>query len=152
MSKVKIRTIREEDVTEALALGRKMHSEGAFSVLSFSEKKVKTLVERCVSSPGFLCLVAKDEEKIVGFYVAVLSEDWFSEVKVAKEIALYVTPEYRKSGIASRLIKGFLTWAVLREAVVAGAGTSSGLSNDSVRRLYEAEGFTTLGLIFRKRI
>lgn len=51
-------------------------------------------------------IVARDEEdKIIGYFCNLINLDLFTKVYQAKEIAIFVHPDYRKSGIFSSMLK-----------------------------------------------
>jgi len=152
MSNVIVRKIKDIDIPALMKLGMEMHEEGAFRISKFSAEKVNEVLSFCLVSDRFLCLVAEDNEEIIGLYIAVLTQDWFSEDLVAKDMALYITPSYRTKGLAQLLVKEYLTWAEENKAISIGAGTNSGVNSEGVKRLYEGFGFNTVGYIFRKRI
>lgn len=151
MSNTKVRKIKEGDISVLMTLGKAMHEEGAFRISRFSAEKVNKIFSLCLASDSFLCLVAEDGEEIIGFYIAALTQDWFSEDLAAKDMALYIIPSYRSKGLAKLLVSKYLKWAEENKVISIGAGTNSGVNSEGVKRLYESFGFNTVGYIFRKR-
>ena len=149
MNNTKVRKIKEGDIPSLMTLGKDMHEEGAFRISKFSANKVNKILNLCLTSDRFLCLVAEDNEEIIGLYIAVLTQDWFSEDLVAKDMALYIMPSYRAKGLAQLLVSEYLVWAEENKAISIGAGTNSGVNSEGAKRLYE--GFGTDGYIFRKK-
>lgn len=147
-----IRELQKEDIPEVLALGKLMHEEGAFRDLTFNQRKVLSVLNLCVLQDDRLCLLVEIEGEIVGLFIAVIAEDWFSADRVAKEIAIYLAPSHRRGGLASSLIKEYLAWAKEQGVETASIGSSSDIDNAGIRRLFENEGFHGVGFNFRKRV
>ena len=60
---------------------------------------------KLMSDSGLIHLVvARDEDKIIGYFCNLINLDLFTKVYQAKEIAIFVHPEYRKSGIFKQML------------------------------------------------
>jgi len=60
----------------------------------------------CLDNGLIHIITARDEEeKLIGYFANLVSPDMLSSTFVAKELAIFVHPEYRKSGIFSDMIE-----------------------------------------------
>lgn len=139
-----------QDVDAIIALGRQMHAEGAFSIVNFVEKKVRTAIERCIVS-GFV-YVNVGADGVDGFLIGHASEYWFSHDHIASDLAFYVRPD-RRGGIAAvRLIQAFVTWGREHGVREVAISQSSGVRVEEMTHLLTGMGFRYLGGVFKWEI
>lgn len=86
-----------------------------------------------------------------GFLFGGISRSWYSNVQIAYEQLLYVTPERRGLSLALALIDAFVHQSFERDAAEVRAGSSTGISDDLVLRLFLRAGFERFGTGVRKR-
>lgn len=91
----------EDDVENIIPLLIDMHGENALCSLDID--KTVTLIAVVVRKG--LCLVAKDDDKIVGTIGLIKDSFWYSSDPVIMDKWFYVTPTYRKTRIALTLLK-----------------------------------------------
>ena len=109
----------------------------------FAYETLQTLIAKdCVA-------VVEDFGFVVGFMIAIVQQQWHSGVLVASDLALYVTPEYRRSTAATQLVEWFDKWAIEQRAVAAMCGNTTGNSNRAIA-LYEMYGFKSVGTVVAK--
>lgn len=100
----------------------------------YNERSIKNILVR-ISQNGCI-LVADDSEGIPrGMVIAAIEPDlWLSHIRVLREIAWWVEPEYRKTTMGYRLIREYMrTIEKLKENNLINYGTLATLTNSPIR-------------------
>jgi ribosomal protein S18 acetylase RimI-like enzyme len=106
---VVIREVKEDDLKSIAPLLTRFYRfneefDPAWSTKELSEEEIEEILKRRMSA-GDLILVAEVEGRIVGFLRAEIEENPFLENdKIVMIKELYVKPEFRRRGIARRLV------------------------------------------------
>lgn len=130
-------------------MGRLMHGESPrFRPLPFSQEKAQQLIEALIARGG--AFVADIGGTLVGMFGGVVVEHFFSTTKMACDVVLYVTPEYRGTRIAPRLVHAFERWAIEAGADELVLGVSTGIEADRTASLYERLGYERSGITLTK--
>lgn len=85
-------------------------------------------------------LVVRDQ--IRGLVLGVVSKPWYSPVLMAQEMILYIDPAWRGSTAAPRLIYDLESAAREHNAQYLLAGSTAGINDAGVGRLYERMDFS----------
>lgn len=142
-----IRDASIDDVPRLVAFGRAMMAESPhFRALPFSAHVLETSLTAIIESSAGLCAVAEHESEVAGVLLAFASPHWAADCIEVSEMALYVDPPARKSGIAFALIERLKQFAHDNGAAIVRAGASAGIADEQVARLYELAGFKRCGL------
>lgn len=141
-----IRKARPDDLERMLDLGELMHTESRYAAMSFNRNKVRALLRTMIQ--GGFAMVAEREGRIIGGFVGMVTEHWFSDDKLASDIALFIEPESRGSMSVVRLIDAFLTWARQQGAAVIDLGINTGVHTNQTGQLYERLGGRLAGLLY----
>jgi len=80
-----------------------------------------------------------------GVMFGSVSAPWTTPVPQASEWMLYVTPKNRGGGHAVKLIRMFTDMARQRGAQKLYVGSTTGINDEGVRKLYERLGFNSTG-------
>jgi GNAT superfamily N-acetyltransferase len=99
-----------------------------------------------------LVLVAIEETKVVGFFMALIQPTPWSTRRLAVDSLLYVSPEARGKAHGVRLLKRYEAWAMSRNAEMCIVSVGSGITEDRTSLLYEKLGYQKLGIQFRKEL
>lgn len=146
---MRIRPAEHVDIEGVVQLGRRMHSLGRFKDLPYDFAKCRTTVKHCVDNPGsyFFCVAETDDGEIVGLHMGMLQEYFFSNQLVAQSISFFVTPNFRGSSAAVKMLYAFKKWAQKRKAVevVFGTGISEGAPLTVVDNFMKRLGFDLTG-------
>ena len=148
-------TIREYELTdleEMVKLGELMHKEGAYSFLPYSKSKIRELGKKFKVWDYGNAWVAIVDGKVIGMYVAFITEYFFCYEKIAQDFLLYIHPDHRKGTIAIRLVKKAEEWARERGAKEFCPASSMAISSGRLEKLYNFMKFKTVGHIFKKRL
>lgn len=139
------------DIPRLIELGRQMHAEApAYKRLGFDDAKVTAMLERAMKD-GILLVAATPEETIVGGFMGMLGEYWFSRDKCFIDLAVFVEPGRRGGITAARLVKGAKAWCQEQGVQPADVqfGVSTGVHPEATGQFYEALGFQLSGGIYR---
>ncbi len=104
----------------------------------FSQPWTKAGFDEVVGRDDTLFLVAKEDGIIKGYIGAYLSLD---EAEITN---VCTSPEYRQSGVAQALLDVFFTEAKAKD--IGRIVLEVRVSNEPAKRLYEKNGFTSLGV------
>lgn len=118
-----------------------------YSKLKFSAEKLTQTLTGVEASPHGFMWIAEVDGVLAGVMVALIVEHWMSADLVATDLALYVEPPHRGSGIAAELVERYKQWAKFHGAVLTQAGVSTGIYTEQTARLYEAMGFKRCGVL-----
>jgi GNAT superfamily N-acetyltransferase len=151
---MEIREYNLDDVKDMINLGYMMHQEGAYKFLPYAPEKLKLLAESFKKNKQGNMWVGLYENKIIGMYIAFVSEYFFCYEKIASDLLLYVHPDYRKKcpSMAIRLIKKAEEWARQQKAIEFCPASSVGISIGKVAKLYNFLKYDTVGNLFKKRL
>lgn len=145
-----IRDATIADIPQLLALGRQMLDEAPnFRALPFSAARVEATLVSMIGEAGALVAVAERGGQIVGAVLAVAGLHWASDVVTVGELALFVTASARGTLVAARLIERLKEFASECDAKICRAGSSTGVDNALVVRLYERAGFKMSGAVLQ---
>jgi len=148
-----VRPVEPADIETCVELGRLLHSESPhYCHLEYSEAKVSSLVEACITQPNFCGFVAEHDGEIVGMMAGVISQHFFSSFSFATDLTVFVKPESRGSTAAIRLITAFCIWAEAMKCNEIRCGVSTGIREEASDRMYKKFGFVERGTMYVKHI
>jgi len=104
---------------------------------------VRKEMVRATSSPDDVLIGCKDGKTLVGFAQAGLRHDYVegtSSSPVAYLEGIFVLPDYRKQGVARRLVEEVCTWG--RDKGCTELGSDAHLDNTMSHEFHKAVGFT----------
>lgn len=124
-----------------------------FHDLVYDSFKVATFIEYLIDNPSLgIALVVVDEEEIVGGFLSMITEYWFSSDLYSTDIVHFLLPEYRTGRIAIDLINRYVREAKMRGAKKILIGNTSNINKDKVMELYRRLGFEQIGGNFMKGV
>lgn len=142
-----IRIATLDDVPALLELGARMHAESPrYRRLQFSAPKVERTLTMMIGSDDAIVLVAMRDDQLIGCGLAFLEEEWFSDDRIAQELAVFVERPWRGGLTAAKLITGLRAWGAATDARLLQAGTTTGVNSEMTASLYEKIGFTRAGI------
>jgi len=145
-----IRAATIDDTQALLELGRRMLEEAPnFRALPFSASRLEATLLRLIGDDEALVTVAERDGIVIGALIAIASVHWASEVAVVSELAFFVVPEARGALVALGLIARLKEFTLECGAKLCRAGSSTGVDNALVVRLYERAGFVMSGAVLQ---
>ena len=141
------------DVPRMVALAAAMHAESRYADLPWDGDKLRRLIEQLIDIPDGLALVAVQGGEVVGGFIGMVYEQFFSPAKVASDFGLYVSPDRRGGLHAARLLKAYVAWARSRGVPDRWiqAGVTTGVNVETSSKLFAACGFAPVGNLFQFR-
>lgn len=145
-----------------MIIGKANHSETKY-IINFSQKVIRESSMGYIDTKqidyvdlfgpfldnGAYYLIAKKDEKIVGWLLIGSSMDQFTFEQIGVLLDIYVIPQYRKLGIAKRLMNEALT--ILKQQKLTKVQLSIFAGNSS-RKLCDQFGFKEVLTVFKKSI
>ncbi len=136
------------DVPRMVDLAEQMHTESRFTMLRFDREKMAQVITTLIDHAGALALVAVKDGAVIGGFLGVTEEHFFSRDKFAFDLATFIAPEHRGGFVAVRLLRRYVAWAKEQGIACINAGIASGINHDVSVRLYERIGFVNTGVAF----
>lgn len=151
MSEIKYRQAGGDDLADVMSLGRSMAAESPrFSFLNYDEEKLLKVLEIVIGQGGLF--VAHKGDVLIGFFIGIVSEHYFSPDLVAHDLAVYVHADYRKGMTGVRLIKIFEKWAFEEMNVrVVSVSSNTGVKPERTLQLFTKLGYDNGGNNLWKR-
>lgn len=144
-----IRIADNQDIPVLLALGNLLHSESPnYGKYPYDREKTAFFFESLIAGRGAVFLY-EESGVVLGAYLVGIEEDWQNYQKTAFDYVLYVAPERRYSGVAATLVQTFIRWAKELKAARVCVGTTVGINDAVVSKLYEGLGFKQSGKTFQ---
>lgn len=82
----------------------------------------------------------------IGFFWGSLVSLFWTEEKIAVDLAWYLLPEYRGSGIATSMFQDFEKWAIQQGVRWCMPGQASDINVARMKGLYEHLGYKIIGM------
>ena len=114
---MKWRFLEPNDFKWMMNVSKKHHKESDWSEVEYSDDKVKGYINTALSDPNYFAIVVEKDEEKIGFMAGRLLEYSFSHEKFARELDLYVVPSERKGMTGIFMMKKFMDWAKINNAV-----------------------------------
>lgn len=137
------------DVPRLVELGAIMHAESIYRVLPFNPSKLAGVIETLIDHPKGLAIVAVRGGRVVGGFLGVAEEHFFSDAEFSFDLATFIDPDCRGGFVGAALVKAYIAWAKARGVACINAGIASGINHDVSVRLYERVGFRRTGVAFQ---
>lgn len=147
-----LRLGRFEDIPAILELFREFYKTTPFAHLTYDEEKVKrTLLHGLPDRQNYVCLCSTENDIPVGLLAGAKVDHTFISEPIATEIAMFITPAYRKGKRALEMLRAYEGWA---KAVGCAEATLSRLipSDDTIGKLYLRLGYTEVEAAYRKTL
>lgn len=142
-----IRRATPFDIEALVALGESMHSESRYRCVPYSPAKVRATLGLIIDGRGVV-FAAWHGARLVGAIVATITSPWFSEVRIACDLALYVDPAFRGVGVAPMLVNALIEWAESEDVEYLEIAISSGVEPARASAMLERLGGTFVGGLF----
>lgn len=144
-----------EDYAQINDLGRWFQENSLYEKCGWSDKKSYYWVATG-SKPDtttFMRVVEQDKE-IIGFFLANISEYFFSDKLIAQDLVMVFKPEHR-DGITKSIVnilRQFFNWAEKKNAHEICIGITSGIAGPGYEKLIQKHGFKKVGFITKREV
>jgi GNAT superfamily N-acetyltransferase len=142
-----IRRATAADFPALVEMGRDMHAESPrYRGMSYDAAKVAELAKRLADMKDIaILLVAERAGEVIGMFVALIAERWFSQDRYITDLTVYVKPEYRGGSAFYRLVKAFEDWAEKQGVQDIAIGVSTEIHAERTVRAYQQLGYRLAG-------
>lgn len=146
--------IQEENTEEALIECIQMGAQDQYNEIIEKNSKVgmklDTVLMSKILKAGMIRLVtARDEDgKCIAYFCNLIDTDWLTSKKMGKELAIFVKPEYRKSGVFSEMLK-------LQEQICIGLGVITQVLEFQMKhndKLPLSHDYVPTGIVYEKHL
>lgn len=144
--------VQEETSTDVLMECIQMGAQYQYDEIIDKKDKVEmnldtNLMYKILNAGMIKLVTARDEQgNCIAYFCNLIDTDWLTSKKVGKELAIFVKPEYRKSGVFGEMLK-------LQESICLGLGVFSQTlefqtkHNDKLPLSYN---YTPTGVVYEK--
>ena len=139
-----IRNLVTTDVPRLLRIAELMHAESLYSMYPLNLERTKYILEELIPQYQVYTVGVEVDGVLVGVFLGEVTTDLWAEVHVARDIILYMVPEYRGGGHGVRLLKGFRKWAEPLSDVVV-ISVFAGIDNEKMSGLLTRLGYSDAG-------
>ena len=148
-----IRDMTAEDLPQVMRLAVAMLAESRFAAkYPIAEAKLQRMIQGLIDSADGAAWVADDGGEIVGGFLGVAIEQWFSHAWVAQDLAMFVSPDKRGSMIGVRFVRLFQEWANTRGCQDAEIGVNTGVAHDRTGDMLKACGMEPVGTLYSRSV
>lgn len=135
-----LRRATADDMDALVALAYAMHDESPrFRLYRFIPDRIRYSLTTVMGLKHGFVQVAEIDGVIVGAFAGLAAPHFACDVLQAQDVGLFVSPEYRGSSIAMRLVKSFLEWAKSIDAEPT-IGINTGVAPERTAQLLAALG------------
>ncbi|MGH8387636.1 MAG: GNAT family N-acetyltransferase [Pseudomonas sp.] len=147
-----IRPAKHSDVPRLIELGAILHATSNYSKMAYSPEKSASFLHDLINGLGGVVFVAEVGGEVVGGMAGGITDQWFSDDLIAYDYSIFIEPSRRSGITATRLIKTFEQWAILRGAKQLHMGIGTGLNVEGTVRLYQSCGLNHFGPLMMKEL
>ena len=147
---MKLRFASKQDIPQLVNVGSAVHSESRFNGMPYEEEKLVNnlnglldLQEKCQTH--CFILAENQEGEIIGGLIGAIEEYFFTNSRSANTVLLWVTPKFRGSAAAVKLIGAFREWAKQRDVEEVCILVASGVAIKRTDRFLRRLGFHQTG-------
>jgi GNAT superfamily N-acetyltransferase len=115
---MKVRLADQSDCSRMMALGTEMHAESRFQHYPLNNALFEKTVREMVSHPASACVLLAEasDGQLAGMLAAFVTHYFFADVRIVQDKWFYVSPRYRGSAAAMKLMLAVRRWAENRRA------------------------------------
>ena len=153
-----IRLANLDDLKELMDMGAKFFENSPYAKLdTIDMEEVAATLRNLLflqSMAKAVILVSTDkDDRAVGMFAAVSNKAMWSSTNMATEVCLWVEPEDRKSGVATKLIEGYEYWTRMVGGKIASLSSLTALDPDNkLSDFYEKSGYAKAEQGFVKKV
>ncbi len=142
-----IRMANHADIPAILDIGSKVISAAKTLDCELDPAQASKVIRQALNHRRHAVFAAEKAGQVVGFFIALQDQFWFSKTSYATDLAFCVLPEHADQAVW--LLRRFLRWCKQQDIKHIQLGLSTGLDPESrTGRLYEAHGLKLVGGIY----
>lgn len=141
-----IEELSASNIAEFVRLGRLSHAESRYRDAPFSEQRLLSTL----AAPDIYARLCKKNDVYIGGMVAIIGFDFFTDVRIAFELTLYIQAEHRGGFEAVSLIRDCEKWCQLMGARALRPSITQGENSGVADGIYRKLGYTDFGKTYQK--
>lgn len=145
-----IRQAKPEDWWCIEKVAPEIHGETRFKDTFLDLTKIKSFFDMQETTDDLICLLAFDEDELIGLGAFLISEQFWNKTLVSNDLMLWVTKERRGSSTAYRLVKEYEIWAKGRGVNEITLGINTGIDVDKTSSFFNRLGYIEQAKLFTK--
>lgn len=149
---MQIRPAAPADIEVIAALGQTLHAESVYRAIPYDADKVRAQLDAWIGADAVCVVVAEQDGAVIGGFVGVAYEHYFSRERTACDLALYVRPDRRGGLAAVALVRAFEAWAKAQGCPRVQLGISAGINPGRVEALYRRLGYAPFSVAMTKEV
>jgi GNAT superfamily N-acetyltransferase len=135
------------DIPAIIKIGQLIIDASQTYSMPVDKDKASYMLRRAISDRQMALFVAERAGKVVGFFIGLMDEHWFSKERYATDVGFCVLPEHADQGVW--LLRRFMRWAKGAGVSSIQLGLSTGMDADGrTGQMYQAHGLSKVGGIF----
>lgn len=135
------------DIPAMLDIGRQVIAEAKTLNCELDTELAAKTIRQALNHRKHAVFVADKAGIVVGFFIALQDQFWFSKTHYATDLAFCVAPEHRDQAVW--LLRRFIRWCQEHRISHIQLGLSTGLDTEGrTGQLYEAHGLKLAGGIY----
>lgn len=149
---MKLRHPSPLDVPVLLDLAREAHAESWYADFAFDAGKAERTIHAALEADDALPLVVETANgQIAGFFLAAITEHYFSRCRFACDVVIYVAPAHRGGPAFAKMIQAYEAWCRIKGVEEVVLGFSSGSMGEKVSAMYRRLGYQQNATAWRKK-
>lgn len=142
-----IRFGTHSDIPAMLDIGRQVIAEAKTLNCELDTELAAKTIRQALNHRKHAVFVAEKAGIVVGFFIALQDQFWFSKTHYATDLAFCVAPEHRDQAVW--LLRRFIRWCQEHRISHIQLGLSTGLDTEGrTGQVYEAHGLKLAGGIY----
>jgi len=142
-----IRLGTHADIPAMLAIGQAVIAQARTLDCELDPELAAKTIRQALNHRKHAVFVAEKAGHVVGFFIAVQDQFWFSKTHYATDLAFCVSDEHKDQAVW--LLRRFIRWCQSNQIKHIQLGLSTGLDGEGrTGRLYEVHGLQLVGGIY----
>lgn len=152
LNAISIRYATAEDTEAIVALGERLMQESRFKHYRYDPEKIRSLIQSALATqPHTTCILlahTKQNNQLIGILAGQLMGFFFCDGLLVQDRLYYITPEYRGSQAAFKLMIALRRWAEERNALEMNINMSTAIDMKLFDKFMLHLGFSSCGSNF----
>lgn len=151
---MQVRDFEYSDMDGVMYCAEQFQIESGYDKLAdFDRKSFEQFIRMLISNPGGFLLVAVEDDIVLGIIASIVGTLMFnSNVKFSQEMFWWVDPEWRSSGIGSKLLNAYEKKSKELGASILMMAGLNGEEFKTANKVYEHRGYLPADQVYIRRL
>lgn len=152
--KDRLRDLDRKDFDRVVEILEQLHTVSRYKDIPFEKEVVLHVADFAISNKAsyFAKVIVDDNDVVIGGLHGYLTHFVFSKQRFVQDSVVFLDPSQGSFASAHALVEAFKAWAKERGAVMVNLGTSSGIDDERIGKLYETLGMRKCGELYSMEI